>query len=460
MRIDLDQVPVREEGMTGYEIMLSESQERMLLVASPRNEEALKSIYGKWDLQARKIGTVTSDGRLRVQYCGEKIADIPADSLVLGGGAPVYIRDSAEPEYIKRARSFDFETLPVPSDLNATLLELLSSPNLCSRKWVYTQYDMSVRTNTFTDVIGDAAVVRIKGLGKALAMKTDCNARYVYLNPYRGSQIAVAESARNLVCVGATPLAVTNCLNFGDPYKPEVFWQFKEAVRGIADACRAFNTPVTGGNVSFYNENPETVVYPTPVIGMVGEIADPSKVLSAAFKNAGDLVILLGSGTGHIGGSEYLKVTHKRVCGDAPSLDIIKEKDLHAACLAMIQADLLHSAHDISDGGLAIALTECSIYAYEQRRRLGASVTVPPGKREDFILFGEDQSRIVVTAPRENLPEIRAIAASHDVEYSMLGEVVPNVLEIGSAIRLHAEEAWECHSDALRKRVEAGDGER
>ncbi len=461
MHIDLDEVPVREEEMSGYEIMLSESQERMLVVAAPDREEALKAIYGKWDLPARKIGTVSDDGRLKVRHRGVLIADIPADTLVLGGGAPVYERAGRMPEYIEKLRSFDFDSLPVPSDFNRCLLELLASPNLCSRKWVYTQYDMSIRTNTFTDIMGDAAVIGIKGLGKALAMKTDCNSRYVYLNPYVGSQIAVAESARNVVCVGGTPLAITNCLNFGDPYKPEIYWQFREAVRGIGDACRALNTPVTGGNVSFYNENPGQAVYPTPVIGMVGEIEDTSKIISAAFRNAGDMIVLLGSGRGHIGGSEYLKVHHNLVRGDAPPIDLVEEQALQAACLEMIHAGLLSSAHDISDGGFAVAVAEGLIYACEQRRPLGASVAVPAGSREDFMLFGEDQSRILISAPRENLPEIRAIAARHDLDHALIGEVVPNVLEIGAVINLKTEDVWECHSEALRKRVELnGDGVR
>ena len=251
MVINLDLVPVREKSMTSYEIMLSESQERMLLVAKPEHEAEVKRIFTKWDLKCVVIGHVINEDRVRVTYQEIKVADVPADHLVLGGGAPVYYRESSIPGYIAQVRNLDISRIPEPSDYNQILIRLLESPNICSRKWITCQYDSMVRTNTFVDITDDAAVIRIKGTGKALAMKTDCNPKYVYLNPYLGAVIAVAESARNVVCVGAKPLAITNCLNFANPYKPENFWQFKEAVRGIGDACRAFDTPVTGGNVRF-----------------------------------------------------------------------------------------------------------------------------------------------------------------------------------------------------------------
>src|SRR4030095_100828 len=270
MEIDLDHVPAREENMSAYELMLSESQERMLVVIQKGKEDIAKKIFEKWDLNCVQIGTVTKGTSVKVSYRGNVVADVPANTLVLGGDAPVYERESKEPSYYKELRSFEFSTLPEPKDYNEVLLRLLSSPDITNKNWVYEQYDTQVRTNTIVLPGGDASVIRIKGTTKALAMKTDCNGRYAYLNPYKGAAIAVCESARNVACTGAEPLAITNCLNFGNPYKPEVYHQFREVIKGIGDACRVLNTPVTGGNVSFYNESPDYAVYPTPTIGMVG----------------------------------------------------------------------------------------------------------------------------------------------------------------------------------------------
>jgi phosphoribosylformylglycinamidine synthase II len=433
--------------------MLSESQERMLLVVQPEHVEQVRTIFDKWDLKCKTIGVVTGDERLKVSYLGTQIADIPAESLVLGGGAPVYTRESRQPAYIEEMRKFDQSTLPEPANYAECLLELLASPNICSRRWISTQYDTMVRTNTVSTIIGDAAVIRIKGSKKALAAKTDCNPRYVYLNPFVGAQIAVAESARNVVCVGARPLAITNCLNFGNPYKPEIFWQFKESIRGISEACTALGTPVTGGNVSFYNENPDGAIYPTPVIGMVGEIADVSKAVSAAFKQRGDAIFLLGMSNGHLGGTEYLKLIHGKVAGDTPPLDLKAELNLQRACLEMIDRRLLQSAHDISDGGLAVALAECCIFAHDEGRSLGARIDVPPGRGDAAYLFGEDQSRIIISARKADTKKLQAIAEAHGVPVAPMGEVVDGEMDLRGMIRVRVEQLAATYNGSLERRI-------
>ncbi len=454
MIIELDKVPVREKEMTAYEIMLSESQERMLVVTTNENQEALKKIYAKWELNCLAIGIVTNDDRVKVFYHGQKAADVIAENLVLGGGAPIYYRETKEPEFINEIRNFDFNSLPEPKNYNNCILDLLSSPNICSRRWVHTQYDTMVRTNTI-DISGDAAVVRLKGTNKALAMKTDCNSRYVFLNPYEGSKIAVAECARNVVCVGAKPLAITNCLNFGNPYKPEIFWQFKESVRGIGDACRILNTPVTGGNVSFYNENPDGPIYPTPVIGMIGEISDISKVVSADFKNVGDIIILLGSNKGHLGGSEYLKVCYDKIVGNAPSIDLQYEFQLQAACLRMMNVGLIKSAHDISDGGLAVAIAECAIFALDKSKSLGASIETVSNLRNDFYLFGEDQSRIIITTDKNKIESIKKIAEDTQIDFTEIGVVIEDKIRLNDKIELSVNEIAKIYNTSLKDRVES-----
>ena len=376
MTIDVAKVPKREEGMSPYEVMLSESQERMLVIVTPANERRIRAIFQKWDLECAVIGTVTSDCRLKVGYDGKLVADIPVESLVLGGGAPVCRPVSKEPDYITTIREMRPDSLNEPKDYNSCLRALLKSPNIASKRWIYRQYDSMVRTDTLLSGTGDAAVMRIKGTSTGIALKTDCNPRYAYLNPYVGAQIAVAESARNVVCVGAKPLAITNCLNFGNPKKPEMFWQFKEAVRGIGDACRALGTPVTGGNVSFYNESPSGAIFPTPVIGMLGELEDLNHLLLQGFKQEGDLILLLGDTRGHLGGSEYLKVILHRVEGDCPPLDLLAERNLQRAALSLIRKGLVRSAHDVSDGGIAISLAECCMDSIEGTRILGARVNL------------------------------------------------------------------------------------
>jgi len=436
MVLFLDQVPVRETGMTPYEIMLSESQERMLLVCEKGREAALEAIFEKWDLHAVEIGTVTEDGRVKVYWHGELVADVPAHHLVLGGGAPVYHRETRRPAYLDRVRAFDLHTLPdvTPDAVGDTLLQLIGSPNIASKRWVFEQYDMMVRTNTVAGPgPSDAALVRLKDTRKGLAVKTDCNGRYVYLNPRRGGQIAVAEAGRNVVCAGGRPMAVTNCLNFGNPYKPEVYWTFKEAVGGMGDACRALQTPVTGGNVSFYNENPEGAVFPTPTIGMLGLVEDlDAHGTTAAFRAVGDVVWLLSPAAWQhrddVGGSEYLAFIHGRTAGDAPHLDLDEEVAVQEAMLALIHAGLIRSAHDVSDGGLAVCLAEGVIFS----SGLGADVELRAGEdlRLDAVLFGEAQSRIVFTTGSGEEEGVRRVLEGRPIQAQRLGTVTAGRLRL------------------------------
>jgi phosphoribosylformylglycinamidine synthase II len=448
MRINLDKVPAREQNMTAYELMLSESQERMLVVVRKGHEEDIQKIFRKWDLHAEIIGVVIEGGRLEISYEGKLVADIPAETLVLGGGAPVYIREQRRPDYLDKTRHLDLTRLPQPEDYSQVLLRLLGSPNIASKRWVYEQYDSMVRTNNVILAEGDAAVVLLKGTNRALAVKTDCNGRYVYLNPRVGAMIAVAESARNVVCTGARPLAITNCLNFGNPYKPEVYYQFAEAVAGIGEACRFFDTPVTGGNVSFYNESPNASVYPTPVIGMLGLLDDVSRALTSHFKHEGDVVILLGSGTGHLGGSEYLAVVHGVVGGDAPALDLSKEKALHEVVLAGAAEKLFESAHDVSEGGIAVTLAESCLRAGVPA--IGAEIDLEQtGQRFDQVLFGEDQSRIVVSTGAGNGHRVLELAREHGVHARVIGRVGGSSLRIGKEVGLEIGELGRTYSNSI-----------
>ncbi len=432
MKIDLNKVPLRENGMTAYEIMLSESQERMLCVVKKGFEEKVKQVFEKWDLHCEIVGEVTSDGLLDISYEGKSKAKIPSYELVLGGGAPVYHRESKEPAYIKEIRDFDFSKLPESKNIAEVFYKVFSSPNIVSKRWVYEQYDSMVRTNTIVGPGCDAAVIYIKDSNKALAMKTDCNSRYVYLNPKEGTKIAVAESARNIVCSGGIPLAITNCLNFGNPYKPEMFWQFKEAIEGMGEACRFFDTPVTGGNVSFYNESPNVAVYPTPTIGMVGLIENLGNVTTSFFKNEGDLIYVLGEDFEELGGSEYLKVIHGKVAGDSPKINLSVEKKLHDSVLLLIDKKLIKSAHDISEGGIISALAECCIL--DQENLIGAEVNIPINTREDFSLFSESQSRIIVSISAENKNEFEKLLQEKNQSFLYLGKTGGNSLSINNEI--------------------------
>jgi len=431
MRLNLDYVPVREPNMTAYEIMLSESQERMLLVCVPGKEQTLGHIFEKWDLHAVCIGEVTDTGRVQVHYQGECVADVEADHLVLGGGAPIYHREVRQPQYLKTSTN-----IPELGDLShdevqSALMQILVAPNIASKQWVYEQYDTMVRTGT---ILGpgpsDAAVVRIKSSNKGLAVTTDCNGRYVYLNPRKGGQIAVAEAARNVVCSGGTPVAITNCLNFGNPYKPEVYWTFKEAVAGMSDACKMLNTPVTGGNVSFYNENPEGAVFPTPTIGMLGVIKDlRAHITRAGFSTPGDVIYLLSpeawsyrAELQDLGGTEYLSHSCGLICGDAPFMDLAEEQEVQRATLALIQKGMIQSAHDVSDGGLLVSIAECVLFS----GGIGAEIEINPEtpSRMDALLFGESQSRIVLTMNQSDMEQVHTILMDHPgVRLTLLGKV-------------------------------------
>ena len=447
MKINLDKVPLREKGMTAYEIMLSESQERMLVCVKKGFEDKVKEVFEKWDLHCEIIGEVTNDALLQIDYQGERKATMPPFDLVLGGGAPVYIRDQKEPEYLKQTRKFDQNTLPEPENIKETFLKVFSSPNIVSKQWVYQQYDSMVRTNTVVGPGSDSAVILVKGTNKALAMKTDCNSRYVYLNPKEGTKIAVAESARNIVCSGGVPLAITNCLNFGNPYKPEVYWQFAQAIAGMGEACRHFDTPVTGGNVSFYNESPDTAVYPTPTIGMVGLVEDLKHVTTSFFKDDDDLIYLLGEDKEELGGSEYAKVIHNTVAGESPTIDLNKEKNLQDGLLSLIKKGLIKSAHDVSEGGIVAALAECCII--NQEKQIGCDVEIPIKTRKDFSLFSESQSRIIISVSKDKYLELESELKSSDVKFIKLGNVTGNKLNLKNLFEVDIKEISDIYYNTI-----------
>lgn len=424
LEIDLDRVPCREEGMTPYEILISESQERMLIVVPPEQEPTVHEVFKRWGLNSATIGRVTADGSLRIRKDGAVVAEVAADSLV--EEAPVYYPESAEPAYLQTTSAFELAQLPDVTDANQALLKLLAVPSIASKEWVWQQYDYMVRTCTVVLPGSDAAVLRIRGTKKGLALTTDCNSRYVYLDPYTGARIAVAEAARNLVCSGAEPLAVTDCLNFGNPEKPEIFWQFRKAAEGISEACRALQTPVTGGNVSFYNESYGEAIYPTPTVGMVGLLEDVEQRCTQSFKTAGDYVVLLGETYDELGGSEYLATCHQLVQGVPPQLDLDKEIAVQKTVLTAIRLGLLHSAHDLSEGGLAVALAECCF-----EHELGVKIELAAhGLRLDSLLFGESQSRILLSLPAKNLSSFLQLAASDNVPAFTLGTTGGNRLRI------------------------------
>jgi phosphoribosylformylglycinamidine synthase subunit PurL len=458
IEIDVAQVPQREAGMTPYEIMLSESQERMLLVVKRGREADVERIFDKWDLHAVRVGEVTNDGMLRVKQAGSVVAEIPNRALT--DEAPVYHRAMREPDYLHEVQRLDLDALgshPVaggfqPSNPNAVLLSLLASPTIGSKRWVYRQYDHMVRTNTINFPGFGAGVVRIKGTSRALALSADGNGRYCYLDPYRGAMLAVAEAARNVACAGARPLGATNCLNFGNPERPAIMWQFAKAVEGIGAACRALNVPITGGNVSLYNETDGKAIYPTPVIGVVGLLDHADRVLSRRFRRAGDEVVLLGEGRGELGGSEYLKVEHGMVRGLPPALNLDLERSLQDVLVALATEGLIESAHDCSDGGLAVTLAECCF----DTGAIGAGVSI---SRTDVsqnetlntaaALFGESSSRVIVSARAEHVATILDRAAAANVPARAIGRIGGDALRIAIdgqlAIEIaidEAERAW------------------
>ena len=449
IKIDLDKVPLREDSMNAYEIMLSESQERMLVVIEQGFDKELNAIFEKWELDCTRVGEVTDTGMLEVYHHGNKVAEIPSEELVLGGGAPQYDMPVREPAYFSEINNFTIDTIQEEEDYNKTLLTLLSTPNITSKQFVFRQYDSTVRSNTVQGPGGAAAVIRLKGTQKGLAMSTDCNGRYVYLNPRMGGQIAVVESARNVVCSGGEPLAITNCLNFGNPQDPEIYWQFKEAVTGIGEACRALNTPVTGGNVSFYNETGDTAVYPTPVIGMVGLLENINQSTTIEFKGAGDFIVTLGALNGCLGGSEYLRTIHGKIQGPIPHLNLELEMGIQELCLEAIKKGIIKSAHDLSDGGLAVNISESIVHS---KQGLGARLDVVRKLQNNELLFGECQSVIVVTLEESALYELILLAQKLDMHTQTIGRVTDtNSLVINDQINISRIKMGNAYFNSLEK---------
>ncbi len=447
VEIDVQHVPQRETGMTPYEIMLSESQERMLLVVKKGREAEVERIFEKWDLHAAHIGEVTTDGVMRVKDQGRVVAEIPNTALV--DEAPVYDRPTKRPAYLDHLNTIDAASLARVEPRDA-LLKILGSPTVASKRWVYTQYDTMVRTNTIALAGMSAGVVRVKETNRAIAVSTDGNGRYCYLNPRRGAMLALVEAARNVVCAGAMPIGATNCLNFGNPERPEIMWQFVECVEGLAEACRALDIPITGGNVSLYNETDGKAIYPTPIIGVVGLIEDSSRVLSRTFKQDGDVVILLGDDRGELGGSEYLRTVHGLVRGDAPSLDLARERSLQTVVSQAAAAGLLRSAHDCSDGGIAVTLAESCF----DSGGLGATIELD-GASPETALFSESASRIVVSVVASNEGELLQRAAAVGVPARRIGTVGGTRLAIGvggkRTVEVAVSEAEQIWTTALEK---------
>ncbi|MDP8297283.1 MAG: phosphoribosylformylglycinamidine synthase subunit PurL [Candidatus Orphnella occulta] len=422
IEIDVALVPQREENMTPYEILLSESQERMLAILKSGKEEEALSVLKKWDINAVKIGKVTDDKMMRVMENGVVVCEVPADALT--EKAPLYDREIKEPQYLKEAQSLDKTSIKEPDDLGEVLLKLLDSPTISSKESQYNKF------NTFGDnevIVGagsDAAIIKVKGTKKALAISVDCNGRNCYLNPYNGAMMNVAEAARNIVCAGGRPLAITDGLNFGNPMKPENYWQFTKCIEGMSEACAALDTPVISGNVSFYNENPKGPIDPSPMVGMVGIIDDVDKHVTQDFKNEGDVIVLLGENRADLSGSEYLYIIHSQKKGN-PQIDIKKEKDLHQAVLSAIDLYIINSAHDCSEGGLAVTLAESAIS--NSKNMLGADIKLDNLKtgdaRRDEILFGEVPSRIIVSVSKDNLDILEEIAKQHSVACQVIGNV-------------------------------------
>ena len=418
IEVELSRVPAREAGMSAYELFLSESQERMLLVVTRGREGEVQRIFAKWELDAIPIGRVTGDGLLRAFMRGRLVAEVPVRALT--DEAPVYERPMARPAWLDDLHAFDPLSLPEPADAGRVLIDLLASPTIASKEWVYRQYDQMVGLNTLVCPGSDAAVLRIKGTAKAIAVTTDGNGRACYLDPFLGAAQAVAEAARNLACAGARPLAVTDCLNFASPEQAEVMWQFSKVVDGIAAACRAFEIPVVSGNVSFYNETLGRGIYPTPLIGMAGLLEDLAWATTQWVKGEGDLLVLLGEPGGSLGGSEYLDLSQKKVAGRIHPLDLSRERSVQSACLAAIEAGLVRAAHDCAEGGLTVALTEMCITGSEP---LGAEIQLPDADRLDALLFGEAPSRIVLSVSGAALPRLQALLREWPIPWRVLGRV-------------------------------------
>lgn len=430
MRVNLDKVPLRQQNMEPWEILLSESQERMLICVQKGKEKDVEKVFEKWDLNCVQIGEVTEGDRLEFMWHGEKVADVPASTLVLGGGAPVYDREYREPAYYQEYKKFDITAVPEPADLKEVASLLISHPNIASKKWVYQQYDSMVGTaNMTTNFPSAAGVVNIKGTNKALVLTVDCNSRYVKADPEVGTMIAVAEAARNIVCTGGKPLAITNCLNFGNPYVPEVYWQFVGAIKGMGKACEKFGTPVTGGNVSFYNQSTiggkVEAVFPTPTIGMLGLIENKNHHTTLAFKEKGHMIYLIGRSHNDISSSEYLYSYHGIKASPAPFFDLEEEYRIQKAVMDLIQMNLLQSANDVSDGGLFVSLFESAML-----RNLGFDITTDAEIRTDAFLFGEAQGRVVVTVSPSRETHFIDYMMENKIPFTALGHVTKSEIRV------------------------------
>ncbi len=448
MEIYLEKVPTRQQHMKAWELLLSESQERMLVVIEKGKEESVLKIFEKWDLPCEQIGKVTDTGLLQFYMDGELEAELNAESLVLGGGAPQNDREYREPAYFEKIKAFDAQSIPEPADLKATAIKLIQLPNIAGKRWIYTQYDSMVgAANASTNAPSDASVLLAKGTGKALAITVDCNSRYVFADPYKGGMIAVAEAARNIICSGGEPLGITNCLNFGNPFDPELYYQFVYAVKGMGDACRKFDTPVTGGNVSFYNQNPDGAVYPTPTIGMVGIIDDMENRMTLDFKQAGDVIYMIGKSTGDINSSEYL---HK-LCGveysPAPYFNLDEEFELQGQVKQLIKQRLVQSVHDISEGGLITALLESGF-----NRELGFDVQQTNDEvRADGYWFGEGQGRVVISSTLKNAEKLTVLLSQANIPFEYLGIVTSGNIDMHGEYWGHIKEWKELYDTAIEK---------
>ena len=446
MDIWLDKVPLRQPNMLPFEILLSESQERMLVVVKKGSEEQITKIFEKWDLNCAQIGEVTDTKRLKFYQNEELAADVPAHDLVLGGGAPVYHREYQEPAYYQEFKQFSISSIPEPTDYADVARFLLGHPNIASRTWVSEQYDSTIgASTTTTNAPADAAVVRIKGTSKAIAVTVDCNGRYVHADPRQGCAIAVAESARNIVCAGGEPVAITNCLNFGNPYNPEVYWQFVEAIQGMKEACETFGTPVTGGNVSFYNQsNDGGAVFPTPVIGMLGLLANHESKMTLSFKNEGDLIYLIGKSVEDIACSEYLYSYHQHKASSAPHFDLEEEHTLQKLIKELISQRNVNAVHDVSDGGLFVALAESAIAG-----NAGFAIESPAGVRKDAFLFGEAQSRVVVSSLLDQQEALEEHLSAAGVPYLQIGKVTSHEFVVDQATLMLLSDAQDIYQNAL-----------
>ncbi len=454
MDINLDLVPTRQKNMLPYEILLSESQERMLVVVQKGKEQVVKDIFDKWDLHAEEIGVVTEGGRVRYMMGGEVVGDVPAESLVLGGGAPVYEREYSEPAYYNEFKKFDINSIEQPEDLKAVAFSLLQNPNIASKNWVTEQYDSMVGTRTMTtNRPSDAGIVNIKGTNKALAMTVDCNSRYVNADPFVGTMIAVSEAARNITCAGGNPSAITNCLNFGNPYNPESFWQFVGAIKGMSEACLKFGTPVTGGNVSFYNQSVidgvEVPVFPTPTIGMIGVVDNKENVMTLDFKDKGDLIFILGKSYDDISSSEYLVSYHGINESPAPYFNLDEEAELHQTVKELILKKRVNAVHDIADGGLFTSLVEMSI-----PNGLGFDIVTDSEVREDAFLFGEGQGRVLVSVNEDQEDEFIESMMASAVDFTLLGHVTKGKLMVDDEHFGFIKEVSTLFNEALAKHLE------